>query len=141
MVIGFTGTRKGITEYQFNRLMERLGDIMDNAKEGEIVEFHHGDCVGADAQAAEMAHSVGMRIVSHPPFLSVRRAYAHSDETLPVKGYKARNRDIVNVCDILLACPEGCETMRSGTWYTIRIAYRTNKSIVIFMPMEDEGTV
>jgi len=50
--IGFTGTRKGLTEKQKRRLIARMKSL---AVIG--TEAHHGMCVGADAEFSEIATS------------------------------------------------------------------------------------
>src|SRR5258706_311318 len=59
-----------------------------------------------------------------------------SDVMLPAKDYIARNHDIVDDTDILYACPDGPEKVRSGTWATIRYALKQKKKVVIFHPEE-----
>ena len=47
---------------------------------------------------------------------------------------ETRNKDIVNSCDILIACPENDkEVIRSGTWSTIRYAKKINKTVLLFV--------
>jgi hypothetical protein len=60
MRFGFTGTREGLTTDQ----RERLRDYLRSQDQGGEHEFHHGCCVGADAQAVGLAsrgrHFVGI---------------------------------------------------------------------------------
>ena len=44
MKIGFTGTQKGMTHHQLIKLLDELCSYSN-------IELHHGDCIGADAQA------------------------------------------------------------------------------------------
>lgn len=53
---------------------------------------------------------------------------------LPVKKPLDRNRDIVEAAEVLIACPDGPERQRSGTWATIRHALRVGKPVVIVWP-------
>lgn len=88
-IIGFTGTRKGMQPDQLRQLRQIVqpGD-----------ELHHGDCVGADAQAHDVARAKGCRIVIHPSTLERWRAHRAGDDVLPIKSPLDRNRRIVDVC-------------------------------------------
>jgi hypothetical protein len=142
MKIGFTGTREGMTEQQRSAFDEWI------CSQPDITEFHHGDCVGADDQAADVLHEIRtgedpgplIKVVCHPPDNNKRRAFnGHFDELRPVKKYTSRNRDIVNETDVLLVCPLGTERQtRGGTWYTADYAQRLGRRVVIFWP---NGTV
>lgn len=128
--VGFTGTQAGMTEYQKDAVLALLRDL-----DGDLFEFHHGDCVGADAQAAQIAKTLGFKIVAHPPLNNYKRAFFKSDETLPAKAYLDRNHDIVDAAEIMLATPkEFDEQLRSGTWATIRYSKKKNKSLFTFYP-------
>lgn len=129
MKIGFTGTRQGMTASQswtflwFLRRLVRIGD-----------HFHHGDCVGADQQAHEMARSLGLWIVLHPPEKAVLRAFCQGHQERPSQEYHARNRDIVSeASDWLIACPAG-RSEQGGTWYTIKHARQVGRSHVVIWP-------
>ncbi len=128
MRIGFTGTQKGMTDYQKNELRISLSTITVLNRG----EFHHGDCIGADEEAYDIAIQYGFFIVVHPPINGSKRAFTSCDVMLPAKDYIARNHDIVDDTDILYACPDGPEKVRSGTWATIRYALKKKKKVVIF---------
>ena len=128
MKLGFTGTRKGMTQVQELKLLEFL------LIRGPFDEFHHGDCVGADAQAHEIVRSctLNCRIVVHPSSLASMRARCEGDLILEPKHPLARNSDIVEAVDILIATPaNSTENSRSGTWATIRRAYKRKLEVVI----------
>lgn len=133
MKVGFTGTRNQITVAQHHALCEWL------KRQHDVTEFHHGCCVGADSEALDAVQSLTKIAVTHahPPikagYLS-HSALDESDVKHAHKGYLDRNRDIVDACDILLACPDGEEEVRSGTWYTIRYAKRSGKPVLVFKP-------
>ena len=93
MKIGFTGTRHGMTEAQRGSLRSLLGDAG---------EFHHGDCIGADAQAHDIARDLGLEVVVHPPKVDTMRAWktSDSDRIREPKPFLARNRDIVRETDM-----------------------------------------
>lgn len=120
---------------------QQLGALRDLLAEYEqiwkIESFHHGDCVGADAQAHITVRRVciGARIVGHPPIKSTRRAFMACDSLWPPKDYLARNRDIVDGVDRMIAAPKGeVEELRSGTWSTIRYARWLGRKLVILKP-------
>jgi len=127
MIAGFTGTQTRMTTKQFDCLLELL-------KEHKITEFHHGDCIGADATAHDIVVELNIRTVIHPPIKSFKRAFKKGDEILPMDDYLSRNRAIVNAVEIMLACPKGPEELRSGTWSTIRYARKVGKPVTIIMP-------
>lgn len=125
--VGFTGTREGMTKPQQHRVAGILCWI-------GVTHFMHGDCVGADEQSHDLARMVGARIRVHPPIESGLRAHCRADVTAPARPYLDRNRDIVDNCRVLIAAPAGPETLRSGTWATVRYARRIGKPVIVVMP-------
>lgn len=131
--VGFTGTQNGMNTAQRARFVAELHALHF----GREVEFHHGDCIGADADAHDLVRALdpGIRIVLHPPAITTKRAWKQGDDVLPAKPYLDRNRDIVDACEVLIACPkETEETLRSGTWATIRYARAVGKPRVLLIP-------
>jgi len=119
MHVGFTGTRQGMSVEQRRQLVEVLLGM------GTVV-LHHGDCVGADAQAHAIARILGLSVHLHPPSDPVYRAYCKGaiaeDTPLP---YLHRNVRIVAESELLIVAPsQPHEVMRSGTWATYREAKR-----------------
>lgn len=132
--IGFTGTRHGMSEIQRSILRQFLREMKPNL-------LRHGDCIGADAQAHEIADSLGMNIIIHPPVDEAHRAFCRTPEgggslTLEVpKRHFARNRDIVNNCDVLIACPIDNERQHfGGTWYTYDYALKQKRPLICIYP-------
>lgn len=133
ITVGFTGTREGMSENQLDQFCALLQRWRMYPKEAPE-EFHHGDCVGADAQAHDLireAQAAGMlrklRIVIHPSYHKWLRAYKSGDSMREPLAPLARNRHIVEVSDLLIAAPSGPEVLRSGTWATVRYARRRLK--------------
>jgi hypothetical protein len=129
MHLGFTGTRAGMTLRQLEALAYEL-------RRFEPGVLHHGDCKGADAQAAELATGIGWRTEAHPANLEQWRAYTPADvihEPLPALE---RNHVIVQASHRVIACPDGPERRRSGTWATIRYAQRAGWPILIILPQQ-----
>lgn len=150
MKIGFTGTQAGMTDEQaltFASLF-RL-DVHVRAKlqgemetPGDKLEFHHGDCIGADSSAHDIVRDItgpgrfdGIPIIVHPPINQSKRAFTIGHSERQPKPYLERNHDIVDECDLLIACPKGfTEELRSGTWATIRYAIKSKKPVIIILP-------
>lgn len=130
--VGFTGTRKGMSDHQ-KRIFETI--LLAMIVDGNTIDFHHGDCMGADADAHKIAKSLGCEIFIHPPIAQSMRAFCEGIYLAPLE-YLERDRHIVDSCDILIAAPKSDkEERRSGTWYTIRYA-KKNKKYVIQLPRE-----
>ena len=128
-VLGFTGTSRGMTPAQ-HRSVHGVLEI----REGE---FHHGDCVGADDEAHQLAILCGaFKLHLHPPEDEKARAFCTPFHVMHErKPYLVRNHDIVDACSLLIATPGGYnEVMRSGTWATIRYARKTGTSHVVVWP-------
>lgn len=134
MKVGFTGTQSGMKVKQAKALLKQLKRLMSDSTN----EFHHGDCIGADKEAHDIVvEYLGCGIVIHPPENNVKRAFCKSGNILKIcdqKEYLARNRDIVDQTDILVACPKGPEERRSGTWSTVRYAKKVGRRVIIIMP-------
>ena len=129
MKVGVTGTRSGMNEAQFWLVKEYLTSNSD------ITELHHGDCVGVDDEVARLAAELDIKIVCHPPIKTELRAYHSSDEFREPLSYFARNRKIVDECDVLLVVPyQDSWQNNGGTWYTHDYAKKTGKPIRVFFP-------
>jgi predicted Rossmann fold nucleotide-binding protein DprA/Smf involved in DNA uptake len=104
--------------------------------------FHHGDCIGADEQAHDIAIAAGLKVHIHPCVIRPKRAnripsnYPNGRPAIeePADPLE-RNRRMVNLCDQLFACPkEPTEVIRSGTWATIRYARKKGRRLYIILP-------
>lgn len=127
MKVGITATQEGLTVMQHKRLHMLLHHL-------KVIELRHGDCIGGDSQAHDIAENMKLRIVIHPPINSNKRAFREGI-ILPEKEYLSRNKDIVNAVDYMIALPkEREEVLRSGTWSTIRYAKKINKPLYIIYP-------
>lgn len=112
---GFTGTRKGMSQPQKDFLTQLLARHSG--------QFHHGDCVGADAEAHDIAHGLGYRLVGHPPMNPSNRAYKKVHQEHQPLPYHVRNAQIVLSCDVLIAAPHS-DVEVGGTWNTINFFRR-----------------
>lgn len=127
--LAFTGTRHGMTACQ-RRVFEWL------FIEQQPSRFHHGDCIGADVEAHDVAMMYNVAVILHPPQDESKRAYClnalEDREPLP---YLDRNHQIVDESELLIATPQTFnEVLRSGTWSTIRYAEKTSTPFIIIYP-------
>lgn len=135
--VGFTGTQSGMTGAQQREVYLLLLDVLC------ATDLHHGDCINADDQADQIAQELDIRRHLHIPTNGTRRARCILREGLDVTyaplPYLQRNRAIVDATEALIAAPkEMTETLRSGTWATIRYARRQGKPLFIVWP---DGTI
>ena len=103
MNIGFTGSRKGITQTQVDKIKAVL--IQHHAS-----HIHHGDCLCADTSFHQIGESLNHLSISiHPPDKKDLRSFCSprgNGKCHPEKPFLKRNHDIVDSCDLLIACPE-----------------------------------
>lgn len=127
MRVGFTGTREGMSQHQKEQFALKIVEINPR-------EFHHGDCLGADAEAHDIVRLFlpDTKIVIHPPARDYCRAYKSGDEYRTPLEYLPRDQNIVNESEYMLGAPlVNNREARSGTWYTIRYAWSTKKPTVV----------
>ena len=129
--LGMSGTRNGLSDKQKIIARKWFQSCYDNGYR----EFHHGDCVGSDAECAKIAKEIGYRIIAHPPTNPALRAFFEgNDVILPEKTYMKRNRDIVNSVNSMLFFPKQShepKELKGGTWQTYKYADSINKSLQI----------
>lgn len=131
MIVGFSGTRDGMTEAQKAKLEELLTELNPD-------QFRHGDCLGADEEAHFIARELGVPVVTHPPIEDKLRAYTMG-AIIEIKAapYHVRNKAIVDNSHVLVAAPkEATEDPagRGGTWQTINMARRSEIPVYIIWP-------
>lgn len=132
-VIGFSGARSGMTKQQKFRFRHTMQGAFDMFE----VEFHHGDCIGADHEAHNIVRDLNpdAYVVIHPPIDPKARAFMDYDELDEPAGYLERNRAIVAASDVLIITPTtNHEILRSGTWATARYAFNAAKPVYICEP-------
>ena len=141
MKIGFTGTRHGLTDSQ----RAALGTLIVFDIESKPVQFHHGACKGADAEAAALVRHIDPDsfIVAHPGKSAAGDdnewldddSLEASDEVRDASTHFARNRDIVDETEMLIGCPGvGTWQSRGGTFYTMDYARKKNKPVKVIWP-------
>lgn len=129
--VGFTGTRRGMSERQKEKLTAYLRQLCPRY-------FHYGGALGADAEALRIVRqlfsSAQCSVVLHPSNLHDQQSFVagEADVTMPELHPLQRNRKIVDACELLFAAPyETHEVMRSGTWSTVRYARKRLKNVVL----------
>lgn len=130
-IVGFTGTREGLTLFQ----AEKFAWFFSQPDRLKVGYFVHGDCVGADAQVHKIVLKLGIHVRKRPS--NIWKFQAKSTGGLTIADPEdplVRNRKIVEGTDFLLACPKGPEIVRSGTWSTIRYAKKIGKDIFVILP-------
>jgi hypothetical protein len=135
--VGFTGTSKGASPAQLAELEEKLKALFADGFD----ELHHGLCIGADEQCAIIAKKLGFRVVAHPGLpkdptnMKYRSDFAENDEMREAKPFIARDQEIVNEVERMLATPlTRAEVVRSGTWTTVRYARKVGRLIDLILP-------
>lgn len=127
---GFSGSRHGGTPRQLDSAHRTLSGLM---VAGRV--FRHGDCIGWDALAHDLADALGFGIVIHPPTNPKLRAWKPAPVILPPKPYLERNRDIVNASRRMIICPDSPDYRAgSGTWYTWKYARERGTEILLILP-------
>lgn len=124
----FTGTQAGMTAPQWAKFLDVLAGLAPQW-------FHHGDCIGADAQA----HSAAVRVCEihiHPCTITAKRAWCAGAHLMSIPlSPLDRNKMMVDDCEALIATPRlMVEELRSGTWSTIRYARKCRKPVHIVWP-------
>lgn len=118
--VGFTGTRFGMSVLQLATLRNEIGKIYSDAG----LTFHHGDCIGADAEFHKLVRAMkGGWIVGHIPVDETHRSHCDFDEVRTPLPHMKRNRAIVDASDVMFAAPlQMQEQTFGGTWRTIQMA-------------------
>jgi len=123
LLVGFTGTRKGMTQYQKDTLAALWAE--------HPAELHLGDAIGADAEAFDLAAATNhvhewkrpIVLVGYPSDRPDQRAFKHYDMTHGALPPMERNRLIVERTDLLVGCPHSMRELETGTWKTIIFAW------------------
>ena len=139
--IGISGSRDGCTPAQLTTLCNYLKAFAAAYRDVcKTMTFHHGDCVGVDAAAHDVAFAYGYKIIVHPPENSSKRAFKNGHIILSEKPYLIRNKCIVANSDIVFILPKDREfpnfntNVRGGTWYTYRDAIKNDRDVIVIWP-------
>lgn len=132
-IVGFTGTQRGMTLKQRDKVVDLLLDIKPQWG-------IHGDCIGADRDFNKICRTLNIKTEAYPGTdhygRSPKRAYCRVNLCHPPKPYLVRNSLIVGRSNAMIATPgEVEEQLRSGTWSTIRTARRNpNTYLYVILP-------
>ena len=125
MIAGFTGTQLGMSEEQIKYLAIEL-------ERTRTLILHHGCCIGADEQANDLAKSMEITTVGHPPTNTKKMSDCKVDIMHPSFDFLVRNHHIVDACNLLFVAPRyNYEELRSGTWATFRYAEKIGRQIIM----------
>jgi hypothetical protein len=134
MNVGFTGTRWDVPIAQRDGLHIEMMKLASEYR-NDHVSAHSGDCVGADKVFHELAQTFSWDTVGHPPLEGKLRAFCKYDFEREPAPYLERNRHIVHMAQIMLACSDSyVEKPKGGTWFTIRYAVSLRKPVIIVFP-------
>jgi len=132
--VGFTGTQNGMREDQRVAVKRLLAELYTSNDD----EFHYGACIGADTQAVWAALEIGYTVLAYQAnnVAQSKHGLIPQDAILvtPMAAL-TRNKRIVDNTDILVVAPQRVsETLRSGTWATVRYARKQGKPIIYVWP-------
>lgn len=133
-VIGFTGTRRGMTQAQQDEVRDQMLTI-DILCAGRAIGLH-GDCVGADADFHVICADLDIDCLIRPCAFDNMRAHCDGEIIAEPTNPMARNREIAKQCDVLIGCPPNDTELKrgSGTWATIRYGVKYGKIVHIVYP-------
>src|SRR5215467_4810130 len=98
-------------------------------------EFWHGNCIGADDEAAALATKIGYTTRAWPGDIVEKRGEFVSTIVHEWQPNLTRNRIIAGAVEPLIACPKEDEmVVRSGTWATVRYARQDSKTVYVIAP-------
>jgi hypothetical protein len=130
VIIGFAGSRHGMSPHQRLQLMTFFSSLMRGIDNVSIL--HHGDCIGADEEAHDLAVTIAFPVVIHPPKDDKLRAYCKGNVREAPAEYQICTQAIVDECNVIVAAPyTDEESQRSCTWDTIRYARKFPKPILM----------
>lgn len=161
MLIGFTGTQSGMTLWQKEQLLIRLrdlgctefvhGDCIGADEEANTIAYALGiqfftihpplhDYKRAYCFNKKKMYPPTMQWVTLPTLKSMGNELLVTDikvKWMEPYPYLTRNKHIVDSVSLILACPKEYRmSIRSGTWSTIRYAWKLKKDIIIIPPVD-----
>lgn len=130
MITGaISGSRYGATLAQEAELRDTLYKLREFA-----FWLNHGDCKGIDELGYHIWKGLAGNTRCYPPINDKYRAFtAHNNIVYPTDTYHARNRNLVNDANLLIACPKE-DNNKGGTWHAINYADKAHKLVKIILP-------
>ena len=132
--IGFSGTRYGMTLLQRRAVYRVFRWYRDNRN---AITVHHGSCVGADAEAHDIARMLGMAVALHPGVSEDCSGYLRAECTMREgervwrpASYAVRSQTIAACTGVLVAAPHESRPSR-GTNHAISCAVRLGRPAVV----------
>jgi hypothetical protein len=136
MIVGFTGTRRGMSEQQkigTKAILLAIGCFQP------IAYGLHGDCLGADADFDAICKELNIPTKIRPCTYTHMRANCDAPEVAEALPPMQRNRLIVADSDVMIANPPSESKLKhGGTWATVGFSRRDSKKLFIVTPV---GTV
>lgn len=123
--LGFTGSRRGLTDKQRIVLDELVAKICPD-------EASHGDCIGADAEFHEAVRELvkPCKITVWPSTYEDMRAFCKGDVVHDPMPARDRDQLIVKFSTHFIGCPPTEEEIaQSGSWMTLRMARKVKTMV------------
>tara|TARA_Y100000310_G_scaffold277835_1_gene295885 strand:- start:1114 stop:1527 length:414 start_codon:yes stop_codon:yes gene_type:complete len=137
MKLSFTGTRQGMNDRQKAQLRCRL-------ERGDVEVLIHGDCIGADKDADDIAIALGITRHIYPSDIPLTRAHCAQRGAVNMEPPGApldRNIVIAHRGDELFAASgHTVEQVRSGTWHCVRTARKFGRPVTVAWPDRSESS-
>lgn len=133
--VGFTGTRRGMNDYQRINLRRFFSLLERNYN----TKCHHGNCIGADEEFNRIALTFGFWTIAHRPDNPTLESRIQSCEVRDPLPYLVRNKVIVRSSQVMVIAPlEMEEQQRGGTWSTYRYTKELNVPYLLLLPEPSE---
>ena len=130
MVIGFYGSSYGLSEIQFETLINKL-------KELKLTEFRHTDTIGSEYihEYIILDHMCD-KIVLYPPSDMSIRSFSAMTNIVEVKQENNLSQSIKNLCDgidllVIATNDKDKDNINSGAYATYDIGKKLNTKIMI----------
>lgn len=132
IILGFTGTRAGMTPEQLTRVIVYVKELKPDLA---VI----GGCDGADDDFQDVCEQLGVPYEIRPSFVQIgqRKTWPRAAKVHPAPAGSPliRNRQIVEQATHMIATPkENFSILRSGTWATIRYTVAAKKPLRVFYP-------